>query len=274
MYEAFFNLKEEPFGMTPNPKFLFLSKKHEEALACISFGVNERKGFILVTGEVGTGKTTICRTLLNTLKNVDTALILNPSLSEKELLAAIVDDFGLTSGHSIKDKIDTLNHFLLKGSQNERNAVVVIDESQDLSPKALEMARLLSNLETEKEKLLQIVLMGQPELREKLESTELRQLNQRIAVRYHLNPLDDEETRGYVFHRLKVAGYSDEYLKFSDRAIEEIYTYTRGYPRLINILCDRVLMAAYVDNKRSIGGGLVLKAIKDIEGQESFPLGV
>lgn len=272
MYETFFNLKEEPFGITPNPKFLFLSSKHEEALANLSYGIEKRKGFILITGEIGTGKTTICRALLNRLKDVDTALILNPSLTEGGLLSSIVDDFGLTSGRSLKEKIDTLNRFLLDRRKEGRNAVLIIDESQHLSLKALEMVRLLSNLETESEKLLQIVFMGQPELREKLESKELRQLNQRIVIRYHLNPLDCKETSDYIFHRLRVAGCSHEHLGFTGSAIEKIYGHTGGYPRLINVLCDRVLTSAYVDNIRAIDKDTVVKAARDIKGDESYRL--
>ena len=266
MYGPFFNLKEEPFGMTPNPRFLFLSRKHEEALVSLSYGIEKRKGFILITGEIGTGKTTICRALLNRLKDVDSALILNPAITEGGLLSAIVDDFGLTSGRSIKEKIDTLNRFLLERREAGRNAVVIIDESQHLSLKALEMVRLLSNLETEREKLLQIVFMGQPELREKLENSELRQLNQRIVVRYHLNPLDCVETCDYILHRLRVAGCPDGLLTFTDRAVDRIFGYTGGYPRLINVLCDRVLTAAYVENKKVVDREMVLNAIKDING--------
>jgi general secretion pathway protein A len=264
MYETFYNLKEEPFGMAPNPRFLFLSKKHDEALTSISYGVDRRKGFILITGEIGTGKTTICRALLNRLRDVDYALILNPSMIETELLAAIVEDFGINAREGIKDNIDSLNRFLLERRAKGKNAVLVIDESQSLSKEALEMIRLLSNLETETEKLLQIVLMGQPELREKLESRELRQLNQRIAVRYHLEPLDRFETKGYVFHRIKVAGGSGRYIKFTDGATDRIYDFTKGYPRLINILCDRVLMAGYVEEKRVIDEGLVLKSNQEL----------
>jgi len=269
MYEPFFNLKEEPFGMTPNPRFLFLSRKHEEALASLSYGIEKRKGFVLLTGEIGTGKTTICRALLNSLNDVDSALILNPSLTDDELLTAIVGDFGLISGRSVKEKIDALNRFLLERRKAGRNAVVIIDESQHLSNSAFEMVRLLSNLETEREKLLQIVFMGQPELREKLERHDLRQLNQRIAVRYHLEPLDMRETMDYIYHRLRKGGSSESYIRFAEDSASAIFHYTRGYPRLINILCDRVLMAAYVENKRAVNKRIVLKAINDMDGLKS-----
>lgn len=266
MYEVFFNLREEPFGMTPNPRFLFMSRKHEEALASLSYGIQRRKGFILITGEIGTGKTTLCRAILNNLKDTDTSLILNPSITEGGLLTAIIEDFGITAGRSIKDKVDSLNRFLLERKKEGRNAVVIIDESQHLSSKALEMVRLLSNLETESEKLLQIVFMGQPELRDKLKSRELRQLNQRIAVRYHLNPLDIHETYEYILHRLKVAGADETYLRFTQGAVNKLFRYTSGYPREINTLCDRILMTAYVGNKRIIDEKTVMKAIADLKG--------
>lgn len=268
MYETFFNLKEHPFGMTPDPRFLFLSRKHREALASLSFGIGKRKGFVMITGEIGTGKTTICRALLSKIRDINTALILNPVLSDSELLSAIVEDFGQVNSGSVKSNIDMLNRFLLEATKNRRNNVVIIDESQNLSQKALEMVRLLSNLETEKEKLLQIVLVGQPELKEKLESNELRQLNQRIVVRYHLEPLDRKETRSYIFHRLRVAGCSGKYLRFTEGALERIFVFARGYPRLLNILCDRVLMAAYVEEESLIGKELVSRAISDIEGAD------
>lgn len=272
MYESFFNMKEEPFGMTPNPRFLFLSKKHEEALANLSYGIERRKGFILVTGEIGTGKTTISRVLLNRFKDTDTALILNPSLTQTGLLMSIVEDFGLKAGRSVKDKLDTLNRFLLERRDEGRNAVVIIDEAQHLSNKALEMVRLLSNLETEREKLLQIVFMGQPELRDKLESKELRQLNQRIVVRYHLESLDPKETRDYILHRIMVSGCDEGYLRIEEDAFEEVFNFSHGYPRLINILCDRVLVLAYLESRRCIGADEVLRAKKDLGGSEvRFP---
>lgn len=254
--------------MAPNPRFLFSSMKHEEALANLFYGIEKRKGFILLTGEIGTGKTTVCRAVLNRLKDVDTALILNPSLTESGLLSAIVDDFGLKSGRSIKEKIDALNRFLLEKRKEGRNAVVIIDESQHLSSKALEMVRLLSNLETEREKLLQIVFIGQPELKEKLKTLELRQLNQRIAVRYHLDPLDYKETSDYILHRLKVAGSPEDCVKFTGSAVDRIFAYTCGYPRLINVLCDRVLTAAYVEGRRIIDKEMISRAITDLGGDE------
>ena len=192
VYEKFFYLTENPFNITPDPKFLYLSKKHQEALDLLCFGISERKGFLMLSGEVGTGKTTLCRALLDKLDiNVKSALILNPLLSDTELIRAINEDFGLrVDSSSLKEQVDALNSFLMVKAGEGGNAVVIIDEAQNLSPKALEMIRLLSNLETEKMKLIQIVLVGQPELREKLKLPELRQLNQRIVVRYHLSPLE------------------------------------------------------------------------------------
>ncbi len=266
MYESFFHVTEEPFGVTPNSRFFFKSRKHDDALLSLMYGIERRKGFIMLTGEIGTGKTTLCRTLFNDLKKVDTALILNPTLTGGALLSAIVEDFGLKAKRSIKDRIDSINHFLLEGRVEGRNAVVIIDECQSLSKKALEMIRLLSNLETESEKLLQIVLVGQPELRGKLLDSDLRQLNQRIVVRHHLVPLDRMEVEQYICHRLRVAGAPEGLVKFSDGAIDLIYSYTKGFPRLINILCDRILMAAYVEEKTWIDAAIVSKSIKDVEG--------
>jgi len=266
MYETFFNIHEDPFGVTPNPKFLYMSHNHESAMANLSYGIDRRKGFIMITGEIGTGKTTICRALLRDLINVDTALIINPTLTAGGILTAIVEDFGLEAKRSIKDRIDTLNRFLLERREKGKNAILIIDECQRLSRQALEMVRLLSNLETESEKLLQIILVGQPELREKLESRKLRQLNQRIVVRYNLEPLERKEVEAYISHRLKIAGTSEKYVKFSDNAVEVIFSYTGGFPRLINILCDRILMAAYVEGKRTIDPLVVTMAIEDVEG--------
>src|SRR5574337_469502 len=208
MYEKFFYLKENPFHVTPDPRFLYLSRSHREAIDLMLFGIRERKGFILLIGEVGTGKTTLCRALLERLpRNTETALILNPVLSGKELLENITADFGIKAkGGSIKAHLDSLNVFLLKRASAGANAVVIIDEAQNLTPGALEMVRLLSNLETDRHKLIQILLVGQPEFKEMLSLDELRQLNQRIAVRCGLAPLDPKETGAYIQTRLNIAG--------------------------------------------------------------------
>ncbi len=268
MYEKFFYFKENPFHITPDPKFLYLSKSHSEAIDLLTFGIRERKGFILLTGEVGTGKTTLCRALLEKLtKKTESALILNPVLSGKELLKNITEDFGLSAqGGSIKAHLDSLNGFLLRQASGGNNAVVIIDEAQNLTPETLEMVRLLSNLETEKQKLLQIVLVGQPELKEKLSLHELRQLNQRIAVRYHLSPLDLEETKAYIQTRLSIAGGKDT-VKFTEEALAMVFRNSRGIPRAINIICDRALTAAFVAGKREVGGAEAGKAVEELQNE-------
>ncbi|MBI5643924.1 MAG: AAA family ATPase [Deltaproteobacteria bacterium] len=265
MYEKFFYLKEKPFHITPDPKFLYLSKKHSEAIDILSFGIKERKGFILLTGEVGTGKTTVCRALLEKMpKNTGTALILNPVLSEHDLIKTITADFGIkVESGSVKEHLDRLNEFLLKKASSGGTSVVIIDEAQNLNTATLEMIRLLSNLETEKEKLLQIILVGQPELRDKLGLPELRQLNQRIIVRYHLNPLDGAETKAYIQNRLTVAGGTGN-IDFKDQALSLVFDKSHGIPRMINIICDRALTAAFIAEKRVIDIQILRSALEDL----------
>ncbi|HEY4707831.1 MAG TPA: AAA family ATPase [Thermodesulfobacteriota bacterium] len=265
MYERFFFLNEKPFHITPDPRFLYLSKKHRVAIELLSFGIRERKGFILLSGEVGTGKTTLCRAILGKLpRGTESALILNPVLSGIDLLKTITADFGIKAIEDTpKGHIDGLNSFLLKLASSGGNAVVIIDEAQNLSPAALEMVRLLSNLETEKEKLLQIILVGQPELRTKLAMTGLRQLNQRIIIRHHLEPLDLEETREYIENRLAVAGGSAS-VEFTKDALKSIYSGAGGIPRMINILCDRALTAAFIEGKRVIDSKVLGKALREL----------
>ncbi len=267
MYERFFGLKEKPFNVTADPAFLFLSRRHKEAFSHLIYGIKERKGFLEITGEIGTGKTTLCKALLNSLdKDTRSALILNPDLSRFQLLKAILQDLGITfekkSGISLLGK---LNEFLIQQLSCGNNVILIVDEAQNLKASLLEQIRLLSNLETEKEKLLQIVLVGQPELREKLKSSKLRQLRQRISVRYHILPLDRNEIDNYIRHRLSVAG-SSNCLKFDKEAIEEIYRYCQGIPRLINILCDKTLLAAYVAQSRTITQEMVAECIEELEG--------
>lgn len=264
MYEKYFYLREKPFHITPDPRFLYLSEKHREAMDLLRFGIFKRKGFIVLTGEVGTGKTTLCRALLGRLpEGVATALIMTPILTEDELLRTITGDFGLeVSGESPKAHLDALNAFLLETASEGKNAAVIIDEAQNLSPAALEMLRLLSNLETDTEKLLQVVMVGQPELREKLSMPELRQLNQRVIVRHHLEPLSGEETAAYIQNRLLVAGGS---VRFTDEASGLVHEKSTGIPRKINIICDRALMAAFVAEKKAVDEESVRAAATELE---------
>lgn len=266
MYEKFFFLKETPFNITPDPKFLYLSKGHMEALDVVFYGIRERRGFVLLLGEVGTGKTTLCRTLLDKLNRrvVKTAFILNPLLSGYELLKSINEDFGINvPGTSFKAHVDTLNRFLLALAKQGGTAVVIIDEAQHLSVKALEMIRLLSNLETEKQKLLQIMLVAQPEIKDKLKLPELRPLLQRIIVKSYLKSLDYEDTKRYIFKRLAVAGGRGN-IKFTSSSLRDIYNFTHGTPRLVNILCDRILMVAFIQEERVITKAIVKKALEDL----------
>jgi general secretion pathway protein A len=266
MYERFFFLKERPFHITPDPRFLYLGRKHGEAMELLSYGIRERKGFILLTGEVGTGKTTLCRALLDKLpEHTESALILNPMLSDVDLLSTIVHDFGLNPAAATPAAhIERLNCFLLELNARGGNAAVIIDEAQNLNRSALEMVRLLSNLETEREKLLQIVLVGQPELREKLKTSQLRQLNQRVIIRYHLDPLDLGETAAYIKNRLDVAGPTGS-VEFTADALEAVHRGSGGIPRMINIVCDRALTAAYISEKRVIDKKVLGLALAELE---------
>ena len=267
MYLSYYNLREAPFNITPDPRFLFFSAKHQEAFNHLLFGIHERKGFIELTGEVGAGKTTICRKLLEELgPNYKTALILNPCLSSHQLLKAIVLEFGLKA-HGI-DRVaylDALNEFVLAEVNLGNDVVLIIDEAQDLSDELLEQVRLLSNLETDHQKLLQIVLMGQPELRDKLAQPELRQLRQRITVRYHLSPLDLAETAYYVNHRLTLAGANGR-PQFDESAIKLVYRYSGGVPRLINAVCDKALLAGFVTQTDILNKKVLKLAIEELEG--------
>lgn len=267
MYLEFYGLKEKPFSVTADPNFLYLSRKHREAISHMQYGIEERMGFLEITGDIGTGKTTICKGLLNTLdEHTKTAFILNSNLSEIQILQAIVEDFGIKLKNKNKlTMLNELNKFLLEQLRQGNNVVLIIDEAQNLKPSLLEQIRLLSNLETEKEKLLQIILVGQPELREKLASKELEQLRQRIGVRYHILPLDRDEVDGYISHRLGVAGAHKNNF-FNEGAIAEIFKFSRGVPRLINIICDKALLSGYVAEKKSIDGHMIKKCAREIEG--------
>lgn len=267
MYNQFYGFTEAPFNISPDPKFLFFSEKHREAFNHLVFGIKERKGFIQITGEVGSGKTTICRALLDQLgPQYKTALILNPSMTELELLKSILMEFGLsTQGNDRLDYLETLNQFLLEQAAHHYDVVLFIDEAQNLSFELLEQIRLLSNLETDKGKLLQIVLLGQPELRDKLNDHRLRQLRQRITVRYHLNPLSRRETEYYIRHRILVSGGNGS-PDFARLALWKIYNYSNGIPRLINAVCDKTLLCGFVTNTDHFKLGHVRRAIRELEG--------
>lgn len=270
MYEKFFGFAEEPFRLTPDPRYFFFSKKHEEAFSNVIYGIKERKGFTVITGEVGTGKTTLCRFILNRLDpKIKTSLIFNPNLTTIELLQTINQDFGL-AGKSVskKELIDELNGFLISELSSGGNAVLIIDEAQNLPIECMEEIRMLSNLETADKKLLQILLVGQPELNDKLRLNELRQLNQRIALRYQIDPLDQPETREYILFRLKVAGGKEKVL-FTNKAIERIYIYSSGIPRLINIISDKALLAAYVAEAKVITPYIIEGAKEELGGRPS-----
>lgn len=269
IYESYFGFTESPFNLTPDPKYLFLSQKHKEALAHLSYGVQEKKGFVAIFGEVGTGKTTLCRSFLDMLsdENCEVALIYNPALTSLELLRAINTEFKIDATQDSNwTLIEELNRFLLEASGQGKNVVLIIDEAQNLDPSVLEQLRLISNLETETRKLMQIVLMGQLELQGILSQHKLRQLNQRIVVRSHLRPFDLRETANYIEHRLRIASGSSEIEKlFTSTAYRTIHRYTKGIPRLINILADRALIVAYTLNKRKVTRRIVRKAIADLE---------
>ncbi len=266
MYCSFYGLKERPFNVTSDPSFFFLSQKHKEALSHLYYGVSQRKGIIVLTGEIGTGKTTLCRFFLSQLgKSIKTAFILNPYFSQIQLLEAIVKDFGIQPKHKNKlSLVSDLNRFLLSESECGNNVVLIIDEAQNLKPAQLEQIRLLSNLETEKEKLIQIILAGQPELNQKLNLYDLRQLQQRIMVRYHITPLKHSEIKDYINHRLNVSGAKDKII-FTDDAIRAITEFSSGVPRLTNIICDRALLAGFVMETNVIDLGIIKRCVEELE---------
>jgi general secretion pathway protein A len=268
MYEAYYGFTEKPFNLTPDPKYLYQSRRHTEAAAHLEFGRRERGGFILITGEVGTGKTTLARHFLGRLPDgTATAVVLYPALTAAELLKSILDDLHAPAeGVSLKDLVDSLHRFLLQSRAEGRNVVLLIDEAQDLSPEVLEQVRLISNLETDTEKLIQIVLIGQSELLEMLARRELRQLAQRVTARYHLAPLSPRETADYVRHRLAVAGGAGK-VSFTPRALAAIHHYAGGIPRLINLVCDRALLAGYVRGTRVIEADMARQAAAEVSGE-------
>jgi general secretion pathway protein A len=267
MYAPYFGLKENPFNLSPNPRYLFFSVQHREALNHLIYGITEKKGFIVVTGGIGTGKTTISRMLLANLdESIESALIFNSAVTDMELLETIHQELRLSMNGQERSKkryIDALNDHLLKRFTAGRNVVLLIDEAQNLSHAVLEQLRMLSNLETEQEKLIQIVLIGQPELQDLLMSPSLRQLNERITVRYDLKPLNRKSVQGYIRHRLAVAG-GGETVHFTGPACRLIYRHSRGIPRRINAICDRAMLIAYAKEKTNIDWKTVWDAVRDI----------
>ncbi|MFC1480284.1 ExeA family protein [Candidatus Omnitrophota bacterium] len=271
MYLEFYGVKENPFNVTSDPNFLYLSHTHKEALNHLLYGINQRKGFVEITGEIGAGKTTLCRALLTQLDaTTKTSLIFNSNLPETQLLEAILNDFGIVPERRRKVVfLNQLNKFLLEQLACGNNTVLIIDEAQNLRSSSLETIRMLSNLETDKEKLLQIILVGQPQLREKLNSPELLQLKQRIGVRFHVRALEKKEVKKYIEHRLRVAG-AKRNVTFTPEAIDQIYAYSNGIPRVINVICDKALLLGFVQGTRFIGSGIIQKGTEEVEGHFSL----
>jgi len=270
MYTSFFGLNEKPFSITPNPRYLYMSERHTEALAHLIYGIKDSGGFVQLTGEVGTGKTTLIRSLLQRLpENADIALILNPQLSAVEFLTSILTELHIKipkNADSLKALTDSLNHYLLENHSKGRRTILIVDEAQNFAVKVLEQIRLLTNLETSRQKLLQITLIGQPELREMLARNDLRQLAQRITGRYHLQPLNQADTEHYIRHRLQVAGATRDI--FSKGACRELYRLSGGIPRILNVIADRALLGAYTSDQHDIGATLVRRAAGEVYGED------
>jgi general secretion pathway protein A len=267
VYLEFYGLNQAPFDITPNPRFLFHSSKHREAFNHLLYGIRERKGFVQLTGEVGAGKTTLCRALLEQLNGqYSTALILNPVLNPDEMMKAIAMEFGLdVSGRDRLETVSAIAEFLLNQIEAGRETVLIIDEAQNLTEDLLEQIRLISNIETDDRKLLQIVLLGQPELRDRLNSPRLKQLRQRITVRFHLAPLTRVEVAQYIQHRLQVSGARGKPV-FTMPAFWRIYNYSGGIPRLVNAVCDKALLASFVQRSNRVTYSMIGRAIRELEG--------
>jgi general secretion pathway protein A len=275
MYEAYDGFAEKPFSLTPDPKFLFKSESHANAFELLQYAVRRREGFVVITGDIGTGKTTLCRALLEEIdRNTFTALVLNPFLSEEDLLKLILQDFGVVSREDVKrgrlanvskqELIETIYDFLLSLLPLRASAVLIIDEAQNLPMPVLEQIRILSNLETDKDKLLQIMLVGQLNLNPLLKAPQMRQLDQRVSIRYQLRPLSRDEVAAYVSHRLTVAGGAAS-VTFHPKAFDMVHTRTQGIPRLINLVCDRALLAAYSARSNRVSADMVYQAAESLE---------
>src|SRR3954463_8330496 len=279
MYERYYGLTEKPFSLTPDPKFLYRSPSHANAFELLQYAIRRREGFVVVTGDIGTGKTTLCRALLEDIdRNTFTALVLNPFMSEEDLLKRILQDFGVISHDEVKrghlanvtkqELIDTLYEFLIGLIPLKASAVLIIDEAQNLPMSVLEQIRILSNLETDKEKLLQIILVGQLNLLPLLKSPEMRQLDQRVSIRFQLDPLDEEGVGSYIAHRLTIAGGAGA-VRFSTEAVKKIHRLSSGIPRLINLICDRALLAGFAERSNRISTRMVNEAAGSLEVQQS-----
>ena len=275
MYEDYYGFVEKPFSLTPDPKYLYKSESHANAFELLQYGIRRREGFVVVTGEIGTGKTTLCRALLDQLdRKTFTALVLNPFIAEDDLLRLILQDFGVVSREEMKrgrlaaasrqELIETLNDFLLSLLPLRTMALLIIDEAQNLPRPVLEYIRMLSNLETDTEKLLQIVMVGQLNLKDVLRSPELRQLDQRVSIRAELEPLTAEESAAYVAHRLTIAG-GGAAVSFTPKALQSVYRYTAGIPRVMNLLCDRALLAAYSERAARVTPEMVHKGARSLD---------
>jgi len=274
MYTHYFQLKQSPFSIAPDPRYLFMSERHREALAHLLYGVGSGGGFVLLTGEIGAGKTTVCRCFMEQIPdNCQLAYIFNPKLSVEELLLSICEEFRIAVAPgvaSVKGYVDAINAHLLASHAQGKNNVLIIDEAQNLSAAVLEQLRLLTNLETSERKLLQIILIGQPELRAMLARPELEQLAQRVIARYHLGSLTAEETASYIRHRLAVAG-STAQTPFAPRLMAQIHALSKGVPRRINLLCDRALLGAYVENQAQVTRQIVCRAAEEVFAEEGKP---
>jgi general secretion pathway protein A len=272
MYKEYFGFKELPFSIAPDPRFLFMSGQHREALAHLIYGINVEGGFVMLTGEVGTGKTTVCRCLLGQLpENTDIAFILNPKMTVEELLAAVCDELGIgypEGNRSIKVFIDHINAYLLAAFAKGRKTVLIMEEAQNLKPDVLEQVRLLTNLETDRQKLLKIIMIGQPELKEMLSRPDMRQLSQRITARYHIGPLPKAEISAYVDHRLLLAGVRRKL--FPNSIINKLYRLSGGVPRVINVICDRALLGTYVHGKNCVDKKTLIRAAHEVFGEKGI----